>query len=147
MVCNYLVLPNFKIRHISITSSPTKAMLETDPGIRLESEADWLEGMPRMKRGCPMIFAALILLGSSEWCAAHGAQAEPLVTDRPDFTESAETVAPGLFQLESGYTFTRRGDDKEHALGEFLGYVNSSVEFVEGDAPPRSRQGAGSRRP
>jgi hypothetical protein len=45
---------------------------------------------------------------------------EPLVTDRPDFTESAETVAPGRFQIESGYTFARVGDDKEHTLGELL---------------------------
>lgn len=45
---------------------------------------------------------------------------DPLVTDRPDFTESAATVAPGLFQLEAGYTFTRSGDERQHELGEAL---------------------------
>ncbi len=45
----------------------------------------------------------------------------PLVTDRPDFTESASTVAPGHLQLEAGYTFTRSSDDiNEHSLGEAL---------------------------
>ncbi len=31
---------------------------------------------------------------------------EPLVTDRPDFTESTEAVPAGHLQLEAGYTFT-----------------------------------------
>lgn len=31
---------------------------------------------------------------------------EPIVTDRPDFTESPETVPRGHVQLETGYTFT-----------------------------------------
>ena len=30
---------------------------------------------------------------------------EPLVTDRPDFTESTDAVPRGRFQLEMGYTF------------------------------------------
>ncbi|CAN5179002.1 hypothetical protein BH20GEM2_BH20GEM2_21510 [soil metagenome] len=46
--------------------------------------------------------------------------AEPLVTDRPDFTESAVTIAPGRYQLESGYTFTRVGPEREHGVGEVL---------------------------
>ncbi len=31
---------------------------------------------------------------------------EPLVTDRPDFTEASSTVGKGVAQLEIGYTFT-----------------------------------------
>lgn len=45
---------------------------------------------------------------------------EPLVTDRPDFTESASTVAPGRFQFELGYTFTRSGEEEQHNIGELL---------------------------
>lgn len=37
---------------------------------------------------------------------------EPLVTDRPDFTESTDAIPRGHFQLESGYTFTY---DRERA--------------------------------
>lgn len=73
-----------------------------------------------MKRRHITILAALILLDPSGWSAAQGSEPEPLVTDRPDFTESTESVAPGRFQLEAGYTFTRNEDDKEHALGELL---------------------------
>lgn len=46
---------------------------------------------------------------------------EPLVTDRPDFTESADTVAPGRFQLEGGVTFAEADDVEERSYGELLG--------------------------
>jgi len=42
------------------------------------------------------------------------------VTDRPDFTESPETVAPGWLQFEGGYTFTQRDEDNEHSVPELL---------------------------
>jgi len=73
-----------------------------------------------MKRQYSTILTVLILLCFSGWSVGTGSAEEPLVSDRPDFTESPETVAPGRFQLEAGYTFTRRGDDKQHALGELL---------------------------
>lgn len=48
----------------------------------------------------------------------------PLVTDRPDFTESTQTVRAGRLQLESGYTFTYNRDDgvrtKQHTYPEIL---------------------------
>lgn len=45
---------------------------------------------------------------------------DPLVTDRPDFTESAGTVPAGHVQVEGGYTFTRQGDEEGSSLGEVL---------------------------
>ncbi len=42
---------------------------------------------------------------------------EPLITDRPDFTESPVAVAPGLFQLEGGYTFSKDAGEDKHTLG------------------------------
>lgn len=46
---------------------------------------------------------------------------EPLVTDRPDFTESSGTVGSGVLQLESGFTYTdfRDGTDVT-TVGELL---------------------------
>jgi hypothetical protein len=44
----------------------------------------------------------------------------PLVTDRPDFTESAAVVGTGRVQLEGGATWTDVGDSDELALGEIL---------------------------
>jgi hypothetical protein len=58
-------------------------------------------------------FAALVALAAT-------ADDEPLVTDRPDFTESAATVTRGRTQVEMGYTFTSAGDFDEHAMGELL---------------------------
>ena len=49
---------------------------------------------------------------------------QPMETDRPDFTEGTQTVTPGHFQLESGYTYTR--DDEagveidDHTFPELL---------------------------
>lgn len=51
---------------------------------------------------------------------ASQATAEPLVTDRPDFTESPEAVAPGRVQVEAGITFERSGGDHVRSLGEVL---------------------------
>lgn len=45
---------------------------------------------------------------------------EPLVTDRPDFTESPLTVQKGRFQIELGYTFTDSGVEKSDTFGEVL---------------------------
>ena len=45
---------------------------------------------------------------------------EPLITDRPDFTESAVSVSPGGFQLETGYTFSGVEREKTHSFGEVL---------------------------
>lgn len=62
---------------------------------------------------------------------------EPLVTDRPDFTESAVAVEPGRVQLEAGATFARTGEVDEWSVGEVLLRVGL-VERIE------LRLGAGS---
>lgn len=43
-----------------------------------------------------------------------------MVTDRPDFTESAATVPDGRFQVEAGYTYSTVGDLTTHEIGEGL---------------------------
>ncbi len=49
---------------------------------------------------------------------------EPLVTDRPDFTEASSTVGKGVTQLEFGYTCTYNNDAgtsvRDHSVGEPL---------------------------
>lgn len=56
------------------------------------------------------------------WQAAE--LAEPLVTDRPDFTESTDAIPFGRLQIELGYTFTydREAEDRtrDHGAPEFL---------------------------
>lgn len=54
------------------------------------------------------------------WLCIAVAAAEPLVTDRPDFTESAVTVAPGRVQLELGWTYSEAAGDHGHTVGELL---------------------------
>jgi Putative MetA-pathway of phenol degradation len=60
---------------------------------------------------------------------------EPLISDRPDFTEASTTVGRGVVQLEAGYTYTfdRNGDDfeKEHSFPETLLRVGALAEWFE----------------
>ncbi len=48
------------------------------------------------------------------------ADAEPLVGDRPDFTESAVTIAPGRVQIEAGATLASEGGTDVTEVGEVL---------------------------
>jgi hypothetical protein len=62
------------------------------------------------------IFMALLALAPR----LKAEEVEPLATDRPDTTETPFVVPRGMIQIESGYTYTREGDDRQHALGEVL---------------------------
>ena len=53
-------------------------------------------------------------------CATANPSREPLISDRPDFTESTSTVDPGEVQAEGGYTFSRVSDERSSAAGELL---------------------------
>ncbi len=60
---------------------------------------------------------------------------EPLVTDRPDFTEAASTVGRGVSQLEMGYTYTYDKENgrtvESHSFGEFLIRQGIFAEWLE----------------
>jgi hypothetical protein len=60
---------------------------------------------------------------------------EPLITDRPDFTESSVTVGMGVVQIEAGYTFTfddnEDGKVNEHSYPETLFRVGMFAEWFE----------------
>lgn len=71
--------------------------------------------------------AALLLGAFAGLCGLAGAAAatepgtgEPLVTDRPDFTESASTVERGRFQIETGATWTGADEVDQLDVGELL---------------------------
>lgn len=67
----------------------------------------------------PVLLAAFALISA---CAPQreNIQTAPMVTDRPDFTESALTVPARLQQLEFGQTLTQEGDTRSISIGEFL---------------------------
>lgn len=48
--------------------------------------------------------------------ARSEAREEPLKTDRPDFTEASSVVGLGIAQLESGYTFVYRDDERDGSI-------------------------------
>lgn len=64
---------------------------------------------------CAVVAGVLAAAG----CAARP-PAGPLVSDRPDFTESAVSVEPGHVQVEGGYTWADEDGGSTHSLGEVL---------------------------
>lgn len=58
------------------------------------------------------VMAGIMVLGAWPQCT----MAEDLVTDRPDFTESALTVSPRVLQIEGGYTL----ENSSQTVGEVL---------------------------
>jgi hypothetical protein len=75
-----------------------------------------------MKKGMfrHVAFYVLGVLASTIQLASQEREEEPLISDRPDFTESAVSVPVGLWQLETGYSLSRRADETTHTLGEML---------------------------
>lgn len=61
--------------------------------------------------------------------------AEPLVTDRPDFTEASSTVGLGVFQIEGGYTYSydanATSSTKGHSYPETLFRYGIFAEWLE----------------
>lgn len=53
-------------------------------------------------------------------CATPNPSREPLISDRPDFTESTATVKRGEVQLEGGDTFEHASSVKTNTIGELL---------------------------
>jgi hypothetical protein len=53
--------------------------------------------------------------------------APAIEADRPDFTESPETLPPGWVQAEGGYTYSRDGSSTNQAIGELLVRVPASI--------------------
>jgi hypothetical protein len=75
-----------------------------------------------------------------QWSYGNGGEggpdlSEPIVTDRPDFTEASSTVGRGVVQLEGGYTYVYDGDDtgsfKAHSFPETLLRVGVLADWLE----------------
>ena len=60
---------------------------------------------------------------------------EPLVTDRPDFTEASVTVGQGVTQIEFGYTYTSNSDaglqTRSQSFGEPLLRLGLFADWLE----------------
>lgn len=73
----------------------------------------------RSLRSTPLVLLLLLPFAATPPASAQSG-VDPLVTDRPDFTESTNVVAPGWVQVEAGYTFSREGELESHTAGELL---------------------------
>ncbi len=87
---------------------------------------------------------------SKENSAARQANDDPspISTDRPSFSAGPQIVSTAFkAQIESGYTYTRSGGDKNHALGEILVRVPvaESVELRFGVPSYQFQRGGGGK--
>jgi hypothetical protein len=62
----------------------------------------------------------LVILSACATMSKVESAAPTIEADRPDFTESPETVPPGSIQAEGGYTYSRDGSSTNQTIGELL---------------------------
>ncbi len=60
------------------------------------------------------------------------ASEDPIVTDRPDFTESGLVVGKGRTQVESGLTFERFRPDRQFDIHYGIGLTRNAPDFFIG---------------
>jgi hypothetical protein len=94
------------------------------------------------RRSHSKIYAAVFAVFA---CSSVVPAQEPLVTDRPDFTESSSSVGSGVLQLESGVTYSdfQNGSDVT-TIGEILARWGVAKKFeLRFVLPTYSREGGG----
>jgi len=87
--------------------------------------SSYLPETPRRKLRCAAPFVAVLLLLALPSSAA----AQDLVTDRPDFTESALTITPGRVQVEAGASVAEDDGTDALAVGEVLVRIGLSERW------------------
>ncbi len=106
------------------TEAATSAAVEaTDlPEIKLASAtAGWVPGDESGLHVCPSRPGTLFQWSYGNSFSGGPNLDEPLVTDRPDFTEASTTVGDGVLQIEAGYTYTYDREDGESTRSQSLG--------------------------
>ena len=83
----------------------------------------------------PLVATGAVLTLSAAMPATARPQDSELVTDRPDFTESASVPGGGRVQLEGGWTVEESGEARAHALGEILVRIGLGDRFEARIAP------------
>src|SRR2546423_4840625 len=73
-----------------------------------------------LDRATSVVRLVLIVLCACRTMGRMEPTAPAIEADRPDFTESPETVPPGSIQAEGGYTYSRDGGSTNHSIGELL---------------------------
>lgn len=77
----------------------------------------------------PLLVTGAVLAISTVFPTTARPQDTELVTDRPDFTESASVPGGGRVQVEGGWTVEETGDASEHSLGELLVRIGIGDRF------------------
>lgn len=74
----------------------------------------------RSSATCVTALLLVVSLAGAKQASGQGGDASPIVSDRPDFTESPVVVPPGFVQLETGMTHQREDGSGILSVGEAL---------------------------
>ena len=72
---------------------------------------------------------ASVIAAASSASAVETSPVDPLISDRPTFSASAEAVTPGRIQLEAGFTHKRVEEATVSSIGELLGRFGVARNF------------------
>lgn len=75
---------------------------------------------PTLHRTLPSVSALAAAVALTACAPVTRRGIEPMITDRPDFTESTETVERGMRQVEAGSTFAHTPGEDAGSFGETL---------------------------
>jgi len=70
-----------------------------------------------------------VIAAASSVSAVETSPVDPLISDRPTFSASAEAVTPGRIQLEAGFTHKRVEEATVSSIGELLGLFGVARNF------------------
>jgi hypothetical protein len=118
-------------------------------GFKLDHDVDFVYTRLELGAAPPKRRGTLFLWNTGSGATGGPNLDEPLVTDRPDFTESGTPVGLGVTQLEFGYTYSDTSAGTAHSMGELLVRYGILAEWLElrlGLAPVSQRSEAGAAR-
>ena len=119
-----------------LTNRPRLPETASLSAVKLSSAtAGWVQGDESGFHVCPQRPGTLFQWSHGNSFSGGPNLDEPLVTDRPDFTEASSTVGNGVFQIEAGYTYTydRSGGEatRSQSIGEPLFRYGMFAEWFE----------------
>jgi hypothetical protein len=141
-----------QLRHAALNLGADQAFGGTGrgaPGFSLGHEVNFVNVRLELGAAPPKRLGTLFLWNPGSGETGGPNLDEPLVTDRPDFTESGTPVGLGATQLEYGYTYSDTAAGAAHSFGEPLVRYGILAEWLElrlGLAPVSQRAAAGAAR-
>jgi hypothetical protein len=131
-------MPHFSLfRYLLLSLVATGAVFSAAPSCeaaepRVDLDPRWVHPTAAGERPKTLFSWSV---GAGEETGGPAGPDEPLISDRPDFTEASATVGRGVLQVEMGYTYSRDKDGGDifeaHSYPETLFRLGVGAEWFE----------------